>query len=255
MIQKKRKQRNEVIDKLKALITSLFSAGEQGAFYIPRPVVNGTQALFQDAAGTVPVTADGDPVGRMLDQSGNGNHATQSVSGSRPIYRTDGTLHWLEPDGVDDSFVYPTSTTSTSHTVAVAHSPDGISGDLEYFLDADGSGRLIFAHLTATGGKIGIFDGAWREPGNAALGAQVVTYDANGSQSDLGIYRNNLLIGTRLAYSPVAISPPSRLMLRFSGNENSYAGKIYGIVIVHNTISTSQRGDLNSYLEGLGGVV
>jgi len=87
---------------LPALIKSLFSASEQGAIYIPKPIVNGAQALFQDAAGTVPVTADGDPVGRMIDQSGNGYHATQSVSGSRSVYRTDGTLHWLEGDGVDD---------------------------------------------------------------------------------------------------------------------------------------------------------
>ena len=58
-----------ILDSLSNLITSLFSAGEQGAFYIPRPVVNGVQSLFQDAAGTTPVTADGDPVGLMLDQS------------------------------------------------------------------------------------------------------------------------------------------------------------------------------------------
>ena len=90
------------IDELEQLILSLFGTSEQGAVYIPKPIVNGTQALFQDSAGTVPVTTDGDPVGRMLDQSGNGNHAIQTVSGSRPVYRTDGTLHWLEFDGFDD---------------------------------------------------------------------------------------------------------------------------------------------------------
>ena len=88
------------------LIRSLFGAGEQGAFYIPRPTVNGAQVLFQDSAGTVPVAADGDPVGRMLDQSGNGNHAIQSASGRRPVYRTDGTLYWLEFDGTNTSMVF-----------------------------------------------------------------------------------------------------------------------------------------------------
>jgi len=98
-----------ILDSLSNLITSLFGANEQGAFYIPRPTVNGAQALFQDAAGTVPVTADGDPVGRMLDRSGNGNHATQTVSGRRPVYKTDGTLHWLQGDGVDDNLIIPGS--------------------------------------------------------------------------------------------------------------------------------------------------
>jgi len=94
------------LDQLQALITSLFSATEQGAIYIPRPIVNGAQALFQDSAGTVPVTADGDPVGKMVDQSGNGNHAIQTVSGSRLVYRTDGTLHWLEFNGINTSMVF-----------------------------------------------------------------------------------------------------------------------------------------------------
>src|SRR5690554_6216110 len=83
-------------DPLRALIASLYGDGEQGAMFIPQPKVLGEQVLFQDAAGTTPVTADGDPVGLMLDLSGNGNHATQETSARRPIYRTDGVLHWLE---------------------------------------------------------------------------------------------------------------------------------------------------------------
>ncbi|WYK06754.1 hypothetical protein DWF04_018190 [Cereibacter sphaeroides f. sp. denitrificans] len=40
--------------------------------------------LYQDAAGTLPVTAAGQPVGRILDKSGRGNHATQPVASARP---------------------------------------------------------------------------------------------------------------------------------------------------------------------------
>lgn len=81
-----------------AEVFQLFADGEQGAWYDPSDL----STLFQDSAGTTPVTADGDPVGYMADKSGNGNHATQSIAASRPVYRTDGTLHWLEFDGVDD---------------------------------------------------------------------------------------------------------------------------------------------------------
>jgi len=80
---------------------SLFANGEQGAWYDPSDLTT----LYQDSAGTTPVTADGDPVGRMEDKSGNGNHATQAGSTSRPVYRTDGTLRRLKFDGVDDVLV------------------------------------------------------------------------------------------------------------------------------------------------------
>lgn len=76
----------------------LFRNGEQGAWYDPSDL----STLFQDAAGTTPVAADGDPVGLMLDKSGNGNHASQSVAASRPTFREGGGLRWLEFDGVDD---------------------------------------------------------------------------------------------------------------------------------------------------------
>ena len=45
--------------------TSLFANGEQGVWYDPSDLTT----LFQDSAGTTPVTAVEQPVGLMLDKS------------------------------------------------------------------------------------------------------------------------------------------------------------------------------------------
>jgi hypothetical protein len=43
-----------------------------------------------------------------------GNHFTQPTAASRPTYQTDGTLHWLAFDGVDDFMVSPIITPGTN---------------------------------------------------------------------------------------------------------------------------------------------
>jgi len=78
--------------------STMFAAGEQGLWLDPGDIAT----LFQDDAGTIPVTADGQTVGRILDKSGNSNHAIQATAASRPTYRTSGVLSWLEFDGTDD---------------------------------------------------------------------------------------------------------------------------------------------------------
>ena len=68
---------------LTQLIKSLFANYEQGFAYDP----NDLTTLYQDAAGTIPVTAAGQPVGLMKDKSGRNNHAYQTTSAARPILR------------------------------------------------------------------------------------------------------------------------------------------------------------------------
>ena len=86
---------------------SLFANNEPGVWLDPSDF----STMFQDAAGTTPVTAVEQPVGRILDKSGRGFHATQTTATSRPVLRQDGNgKHYLYFDGVDDFLVTPTIT-------------------------------------------------------------------------------------------------------------------------------------------------
>ncbi len=60
---------------------NLFTDWEQGTWYDPSDLTT----MFQDSAGTIPITAVEQPVGRILDKSGKGNHTSQATSASRPV--------------------------------------------------------------------------------------------------------------------------------------------------------------------------
>jgi hypothetical protein len=81
-------------------IAALFAGGQVGLWYDP----NDLFTLFQDAAGTTPVTAVGQSVGLIRDKSGNGGHASQTVTSKCPVLAYDSTLgrNYLLFDGVDD---------------------------------------------------------------------------------------------------------------------------------------------------------
>lgn len=88
-----------------------FRNGEPGVFLDPTDI----STLFQDTAGTVPVTTPGQTVARVNDKSGNGNHATQPTAAARPTYQVDAAtgLGYLSFDGVDDFLQTPTITPNT----------------------------------------------------------------------------------------------------------------------------------------------
>jgi len=76
--------------------------------------------MFQDAAGTVPVTAISQPVGRILDKSGRGNHATQSTNGKRPtLSQSVSGKYYLAFDGLDDALQTPSLSFAASDKVLI----------------------------------------------------------------------------------------------------------------------------------------
>lgn len=80
--------------------TSLFSSGEKGLFYD----FSDMASLFQDVAGTTPITASAQLGARINDKSGNGNYATQSNAAWRPQFLQAGGLSYMSLDGVDDEW-------------------------------------------------------------------------------------------------------------------------------------------------------
>lgn len=111
--------------------------------------------MFQDSAGTTPVTANNDPVGRINDKSGNGNHLVQATAGFRPLYKTSGGLRWLEFDGTDDTLALDFADVVQPFDRVSAHryltSEDPIR-----FIGSDGNGH---GQLYLTSGEIRIYAG------------------------------------------------------------------------------------------------
>ena len=114
---------------------SLFSSGAQGVWYDPSDLTT----MFTDRAGTIPVTAPGQTVGKRLDKSGRGNHATAPTDASRLTYG-------VEPKTGRRNLLLATDTLSTqSLTVAaVAHT-----------LAFTGTGTVILTGASTAGPLVG----------------------------------------------------------------------------------------------------
>lgn len=114
----------------------LFANGEQGAWYDPSDF----STMFQDSAGTIPVTAVEQPVGKILDKSGRGNHASQATAASRPVLSA--RVNLLTYSEQFDNAIWNKANLNTTWTPAwvnVQTAPDGT-------LTAD---KLIESNTTA----------------------------------------------------------------------------------------------------------
>lgn len=91
--------------------------GVGGGVFTPRSLANLTfwldasdlTTIYQDAARTTPVTADGQPVGGWADKSNSGNHAINAGGTVRPLYKTaiqNGKAGLLF-DGSNDTLIAP----------------------------------------------------------------------------------------------------------------------------------------------------
>ena len=237
----------------------LFAGGKQGVWYDP----SDKSTLFQDVAGTVPVTTDGDPVALMKDKSGNSNHATMGVSTARPIYRTDGILHRLTFDGVDDHLLFNKNTflADKSQVIMTAYNllkagmyPAVISGlttdagleQLHYGVTA----RRRVAVVTNTGLYTG--DSAAALPLNTAI-----VRTTNWSRS-AGVATDKVNRTGVFTTSPAQVNALLTLSTNYQSIgriQNLYTNMdFYGVVAISDDLSPTAIADVEHYLATKSGV-
>lgn len=173
----------------------LFAAGEQGFWYDPSDF----STLYQDSAGTTPVTALSQPVGRILDKSGRGNHATQSTALSRPTVEARVNLFTKSefPGGVTDSPIRGGLVSSASlpnwlgrFTTGVAFGHDGIIPSYVYQYGAVASTPLVISAYVKM------------DDGNAPVFGSVI---ANHSANDFVLVITGYVVADPTTYSVVSV--------------------------------------------------
>jgi len=239
--------------------TPLFAAGEQGAWYDPSDL----STMFQDVAGTMPVTAAGQSVARINDKSGRGNHATQAAAASRPllVQGADGRFGLLF-DGVDDFLEAPAFAWGTDAVTACI--------GLRKLSDAAAALGLTFGTTTSAGSWNLLAPGATGQPrfdfasrGSSALGlasrnnvteasprTRVQTGIGQTSTNtstlrlDRGLFvQNSTTVQGAANYGPwpLGIGGSSLSALRLNGI-------VYQAVCVSRLLTTAQRDQLEAFV-------
>jgi len=224
----------------------LFKAGEKGGWYDPSDM----SSLFQDSAGTIPVTANNQPVGMMKDKSGRNNHLLQTTAGFRPLFKTSGGFRWIEGDGVDDLL--------TCTTLPLNQPIERISAirQLNYvsqnriFCSATATTTLLIQSLQAPG-SLALYSGAELDHVTGlSIGVDgVITERHNGTSGRIAV--NN----TAYVTGDTGTNAMAGLTLFSQTTGGSYSNtRCYGVIIREGTMTDTQIANARTWLGAKAGL-
>jgi hypothetical protein len=245
--------------------SNLFTNGQRGAFYDPSDL----STLFQDSSGNTPVTSDGDPVGLMLDKSGNDNHAFQTDNSNRPIYQTDGNLHWIFGDGSNDFLITdeiaPIARDSTGFHFSMA--AKSTIPPLRVSQYSAPTNSRNFSTVALGGGEAQEYNAgvllanSFQLPKLAILAfninnSHVFSFKWEGPNSfNVGQINNQTKIDSEETLASVGTFTSQPLEI-FSINNGTLLtkGYIYGIFVIGDVLTETQSNSLKEYMASKGGV-
>jgi hypothetical protein len=226
---------------------SLFSSNT-GAWYDPSDL----SSMWQDSAGTTPAAVD-QPVGKLNDKSGNGNHALQATTSKKPTLRNDGTNYYLEFDGADDWLRATFTIANPWDRISAIRQISWTSGDKPLGGGAANAGVL---QSTGSSPQLQMNDGALG-PSTSAVTVgtnHVVTEGRYASASSRiavgsGAYTTGPDTGTNAA-GGITIAAPNDTE---TWGENANI-RFYGTVMIGRALSDTEIGDTRAFLASKSGV-
>ena len=214
---------------------ALFALGETGFWLDPSDAA----AVFADMAGTVPALI-GDPVARVNDKSGNGNHASQPTVASRPILRAAPSgERYLDFDGVDDFMVVPSFSPGTNIAQVFAGArklDDMMAGTIlsSGAYDRDGQLRLRYPVTTTLNGV----QFSARNPltdvtgeAHSAPATLVMSTTADGATGVIDLRRNAVTEGSVSGLSTGSFIAWDVFIGARNGASQFFNGHLYGLIL------------------------
>jgi len=240
----------------------LFQNSEQGAWYDPSDL----STMFQDAAGTTPVTADGQPVGLIRDKSGRNNHASQATAAKRPLYKTDGTLHWLQFDGVNSALATASIDFTVTGNVTVFIGIDKLSdatvGTVFGIGDVNVNNRCLYIRAPGDIGtptyRIGMKGPAWAEANGGIATAPVTNVITDIAQcaaprQELRINAVSSVVNTDNPAMPTFGNLPIYIAETGSGMQYSNS-HIYSLIALGRLATTQEITDTETWVANKTGI-
>ena len=246
--------------------TSLFSSGEKGLFYD----FSDMASLFQDVAGTTPITASGQLSARINDKSGNGNYATQSNVAWCPQFLQAGGLSYMSLDGVDDEW-------ATSAAMALGgadilticagvrklNNAAGIVCESNPNVVASPGAIMLFSGVgslgtgyTSTARGDATYTSSQGAFSSASGDDKSVLYSTHSISGDLSTLRKNGIAGASSVDDKGSGSFADHVLYiggRGSGSIQFY-GHIYSLLIIARSLTTTERSQLEAWTAVKAGV-
>lgn len=234
-----------------AAIKALFEDGKQGAWLDQSDL----STMFKDAEGKQPVTADGDPVGLIRDKSGNGNHAIQTVSAARPTYRTDGVLHWLEFDGVDDYLGVPDSIANI-HSSGAATTFVVYSNKASYAKIIDHSTYTSLIHLVKDGSVIKAYAIGNTVEVDDAAGINLLEFQASVNTNTATLRLNEGAVDSNVLGGGYVPATTGGFTIGTTRTQSYYQlhGTFRGLIIVNSILDDLDKNSIRNYLKSKAGI-